>query len=56
MQPLLVIAIGCLVLFIIALRARRAQGSMWPLIQNISALLGIASFLMQIFHWRSRRR
>jgi len=56
MQPLLVIAIGCLVLFIIALRARREQGSVWSLIQNISALLGIASFLMQIFHWRSRRR
>jgi hypothetical protein len=55
MTPLLVIAIGCLVLFRIALKVRRAQGSIWPLVQNISAIMGIVSFIAEMFRRRRRR-
>jgi hypothetical protein len=37
------------------LRARRPQRSIWPLIQNVSAVVGIASFLIQIVLWRRNR-
>jgi hypothetical protein len=36
-------------------RPRRVQNSMWPLLQNISAVVGIASFLIQIVQWRRKR-
>jgi cytochrome c oxidase assembly factor CtaG len=55
MTPFLIIAIGCLVLFAIALRARREQGSIWPLVQNVSAVLGIVSFIAEMFRRRRRR-
>jgi len=73
MRPLLVIAIGCLVLFLVAgllagelipffgqsshsFRARRAQGpSLWSIVQNISAVLGIVAFFIQIVQWGRKR-
>jgi hypothetical protein len=74
-RPFLIIAVICLVVFIVAglfvgqlipfsgssgqhyARARRPPGgpSLWALVQNISALLGIVSFLLQVVQWRKRR-
>jgi hypothetical protein len=73
-RPFLVIAIVCLVLFVVAglvvgellpyfgqgaqRRARRlaAQGpSLWTIVQNISAVLGIVAFFIQIVQWGRRR-
>lgn len=36
-------------------RPRRVQSSIWHLVQNISAIVGIASFLIQIVQWRRNR-
>jgi uncharacterized membrane protein len=36
-------------------RPRRTQSSIWPLLQNVSAVVGIASFLIQIVQWRRNR-
>jgi len=76
-RPFLVIALGCLALFVVAgivvgelfpyllwdrphsYRGRRAGAygpSLWAILQNVSAVVGIASFVMQIVQWRRRRR
>ncbi len=73
-RPFLVIAMGCLALFVVAgivvgellpywgavqpsFRSRRAAGaSVWSILQNVSAVVGIASFLIQIVQWRRGRR
>jgi hypothetical protein len=70
-RPFLVIAIICLVLFVAAGllvgelmpylaysgRGRRGHGpSMWAILQNISAVVGLASFIIQIVQWRRDRR
>jgi hypothetical protein len=40
-----------------AFRSRRGNGpSIWSIVQNVSALLGIVSFLIQVVQWRRRRR
>ena len=36
-------------------RARRVESSIWPLVQNVAAVVGIASFLIQIVQWRRNR-
>jgi hypothetical protein len=36
-------------------RARPPRSSIWPLIQNVSAVVGIAAFLIQIVQWRRNR-
>jgi hypothetical protein len=62
MRLFLVIAVGCLAVFVIAglaggdlvpFRARRVR--IWPLIQNVSAVLGIVAFVIQIVQWRRGR-
>ncbi|HEY7548404.1 MAG TPA: hypothetical protein VH913_02675 [Hyphomicrobiaceae bacterium] len=75
-RPFLVIALGCLALFVIAgiavgellphlwtqphsFRGRRAGAygpSVWAILQNVSAAMGIASFAIQIVQWGRRRR
>jgi hypothetical protein len=38
-------------------RPRRARGpSVWTIVQNVSAVLGIVAFLIQIVQWRRNRR
>jgi len=75
MRLFLVIAIACLVLFVVAgllagellpqfaqpqpsVRARRVPGpSLWQIVQNVSAVVGLVSFLIQIVQWsRGGRR
>jgi hypothetical protein len=62
MRLFLVIAIGCLALFVVAglvggdlvpFRPRRIR--IWPIIQNVSAVVGIVAFLIQIVQWRRSR-
>jgi hypothetical protein len=71
-RPFLVIAAGCLALFLVAgivvgelipywgaaqpsFRSRRPSGpSFWSILQNVSAVMGIVSFLIQIVQWRRR--
>lgn len=72
-RPFLVIAAGCLALFLIAgivvgelvpylwtqphsFRGRRASGlgSLWEILQNVSALVGLVSFAIQVFQWGRR--
>jgi hypothetical protein len=75
-RPFLVIALGCLALFVIAgiavgelrpylwtqphsFRGRRAASygpSIWAILQNLSAVVGIASFAIQIVQWGRGRR
>jgi hypothetical protein len=75
-RPFLVIALGCLALFVIAgiavgellpylsyqphsFRSRRAAAygaSLWTILQNLSAVVGIASFVIQIVQWGRGRR
>jgi hypothetical protein len=73
-RPFLLVAVGCLALFVVAgiaigelipywgaaqpsYRSRRAAGpSVWSILQNVSAVVGIASFLIQIVQWRRGRR
>jgi len=75
MRLFLVIAITCLVIFVVAgllagelipylgqsqhsFRAKRVQGaSLWQIVQNVSAVIGIVSFLIQVVQWsRGGRR
>jgi hypothetical protein len=73
MRPFLLIAIACLVLFVVgsyyvgsmipsfwseppkaATRGIQTT-SIWPMVQNASALIGIVSFLLQVFQWSRGR-
>lgn len=39
-----------------SVRARRPpRSSIWPIIQNVSAVLGIVAFLIQIAQWGRKR-
>jgi hypothetical protein len=38
-----------------ATRGIQSTGSLWPLVQNLSALVGLASFLLQVVQWSRGR-
>jgi hypothetical protein len=39
----------------VATRGLQSAGWIWPMVQNVSALIGIVSFLIQVVQWRRSR-